>query len=61
MSNRLGIIENGSKLTSQMAPFTPNRGKFPEFLTECGEILSETDMVFPDFGVGRFLGSCMNF
>jgi len=44
-----------------MAPFTPNRGKFSEFLNECGEILSGTDVVFPDFGVGRFLGGCTNF
>ena len=44
-----------------MTPFTPIHEKFSKFLNECGEILSGIDMVFPDFGVGRFLGGGTNF
>ena len=54
LSNRLGIVQNGSKPTSQMAPFTPNRGQFAEFLNACGEILSGTDMVLPDLVLAVF-------
>ena len=54
LSNRLGVTQNGSKPTSQMALFTPNRGQFSEFLNECGEILSRTDMVLPDLVLAVF-------
>jgi len=37
-----------------MALFTPIRGQFSEFLNECGEILSGTDMVLPDLVLAVF-------
>ena len=61
LNNRLGIFQNGSKPTSQMAPFTANHWQFSEFLNECGEILSGTDVVLPDLVFVVFLGSCTNF
>ena len=33
LNNRLGIVQNGSKPTSKMAPFTPNCGSFQNFWT----------------------------
>ena len=54
LSNRLGVIQNGLKPTSQMAMFTPSHGQFSEFLNECGEILSGTDMVLPDLVLAVF-------
>ena len=54
LNNRLGIVQNGSKPTLQMAPFTPNRGQFSEFLNKCGEILSGTDVVLPDLVLAIF-------
>ena len=54
LNNRLRIAQNGSKPISQIAPFTLNHWHFLEFLNECGEILSRTDMVLPDLVLAVF-------